>query len=133
MSSLLAVNGAVTTGGALNVSYLGSDVNTNFQPFTFLDYSSLGTEPTNALGFTQYFSNETAINNNLGLIVGSNGFTYDLINNTALDALQLQVVTNGSPNPAVPEASTNISLGLLLCLGGTGVWRMKRRAARSAE
>ncbi len=31
--------------------------------------------------------------------------------------------------PAVPEASTTVSLGLLLLLGGVGVWRARRRSA----
>ena len=31
--------------------------------------------------------------------------------------------------PAVPEASTTVSLGLLLLLGGAGVWRARRRTA----
>ncbi len=40
------------------------------------------------------------------------------------------VIANGAPAP-VPEASTVVSLGLLLLLGGAGVWRAQRRGAAS--
>ena len=40
------------------------------------------------------------------------------------------VVANGAPAP-VPEASTLVSLGLLLLLGSAGVWRARRRGASS--
>ena len=124
-ASLLAVTGVVTTGGALSVNYLGSVPYTlGSGPFTFLDYGTLGTESTNTLGLTQYFTNETALTNDTGLITGSNGFTYELLNNTGANSLQLQVLTAGTP--AVPEASTTVSLGLLLSLGGAGLWSVKR-------
>lgn len=40
------------------------------------------------------------------------------------------VIANGTPPPPVPEASTLVSLGLLLLLGSAGVWRAQRGAAR---
>lgn len=40
------------------------------------------------------------------------------------------VIANGTPPPPVPEASTLVSLGLLLLLGSAGVWRARRGAAR---
>ena len=127
-NNLLAATGAVTTGGMLSVLYSGTGPFTaGSAPFTFLDYGSLMTSIPGT-GPTQYFSNETFDKNGNGVITGQNGFVYDLINNTTLNALQLTVVTNGAP---VPEASTNISLGALLALGGLGLWRAKRRAVRA--
>jgi len=126
--SILKVLGAVTTGGVLDVNYLGTMPYTATGPFTFLDYGTLATSITSASG-TQYFANETFDPAGNGLITGHNGFTYELLNNTGLDALQLQVLTNGAPTPAVPEASTTISLGLLLALGGGGLLAAKRKKA----
>ena len=124
-NSLLSVSGLVTTDGALNVNYLDTIPYTLTQtPFTFLSYGTLATTGTNAVGLTQYFTNEVAQTNDMGTIAGQNGFTYELINNTAANSLQLEVLTAGAP---VPEASTTISLGLLLALGGAGLWRVKRR------
>ncbi len=123
-NNLLAVAGAVTTGGVLDVNYLGSGPYTGSGPFTFLDYTTLATSITGT-GQTQYFANETFDpTTGDGIIDGSNGFTYELLNDTANNGLQLQVLTNGAP---VPEASTTISLGALLLLGGAGLWRAKRR------
>jgi len=127
-NNLLAVGGAVTTGGVLDVNYLGSGAYTGSGPFTFLDYTSLATSITGT-GPTQYFSNETFLADGTGVIDGSNGFTYELLNDTASDGLQLEVLTNGAP---VPEASTTISLGVLLLLGGAGLWRAKRRTVSAA-
>ena len=127
-NSLLAVNGAVTTGGVLNVDYLGSSPYTGSGPFTFLDYGSL-TSSITGTGPTQYFSNETFDSSENGLIMGSNGFLYELINNTSADGLQLEVLTNGAPTPAVPEASTTVSMGLLLLLGSGLVLVKPRRPA----
>ena len=129
-NSLLSVSGLVNTDGTLNVGYLGSGAYVGSGPFTFLTYGSLGTEPTNSLGFTQYFSNETALTNTTGTIAGSNGFVYALINNTSINGLQLQVLTNGAP---VPEASTTISFGLLLALGAGGMtFAAKRKKVMDA-
>ena len=130
-NSLLAVSGAVTTGGVLNVNYLGAGPYTGSGPFTFLDYGSLMSSITGT-GPTQYFSNETFDSMGNGLIAGSNGFLYELINNTGADGLQLQVLTNGAPTPAVPEASTTVSMGLLLALGGGGLILAKRRRGAAA-
>ncbi len=117
----------------LDVSYLGSGPYTGSGPFTFLDYSTLATS-LSGTGPTQYFSNETFLTNGTGVIDGSNGFTYALLNDTTNDGLQLEVLTNGAPvNAPVPEASTTVSLGLLLLLGGAGLWRAKRRAAAAAD
>jgi len=128
-NSLLAVKGTVTTGGVLDVSYLGSGPYTGSGPFTFLDYTSLATSLTGT-GPTQYFSNEMFLADGTGVIDGSNGFTYELLNDAANKGLQLEVLNNGAP---VPEASTTISLGVLLLLGGAGVWRAKRRTAAAAD
>ncbi len=128
-NNLLAVSGAVTTGGVLSVNYLGSGPFTGGNaPFTFLDYGSL-TSSITGTGPTQFFSNETFDQSGNGLIAGQNGFLYALINNTSIDGLQLEVLRNGAPTPAVPEASTTISLGLLLTLGGLVVIVKRRRAA----
>ncbi len=128
-NSLLAVTGAVTTGGVLDVNYLGSGPYTGSGPFTFLDYQTLATSITGT-GPTQYFSNETFLADGTGVIDGSNGFIYELLNNTASDGLQLEVLINGAP---VPEASTTISLGVLLLLGGAGLWRVKRHTVHAAD
>ena len=125
-NNLLKVSGAVTTGGLLDVGYLSADPYTGSGPFTFLNYGSL-TSSITGTGPTQYFSNETFDGSGNGLIAGSNGFTYELINDTGADGLQLQVLTNGAPTPAVPEASTTVSMGLLLLLGGSGLVIAKRR------
>ena len=132
-SSLLAVNGMVTTDGTLSVNYIDSIPFTGgFTPFTFLDYTTLATTETSTTGFTQYFSNEIPLSNTTGTILGSNGFIYELINNTASSSLQLSVLTNGAPTPAVPEASTTISFGLLLTLGGGGLMIAKRKKASAS-
>ena len=128
LSNLLSVNGAILTGGTLDVSYLGAGPYTGSGPFTFLSYGSLTSSITGA-GATQYFANETFDSQGNGIIPGTNGFSYTLLNNTGIDALQLQVLTNGAPTPAVPEASTTISLGLLLALGGGGLLAAKRKKA----
>ncbi len=125
-NNLLKASGAVTTGGLLDVSYLSAVPYTGSGPFTFLNYGSL-TSSITSTGPTQYFSNETFDAMGNGLIAGSNGFTYELLNNTGVDGLQLEVLTNGAPTPAVPEASTTVSLGLLLLLGGGGLVIAKRR------
>ncbi len=134
-NSLLAVTGAVLTGGALNVSYLGAGPYTGSGPFTFLDYGSLTSSITGATpGQTQYFSNET-FQNGEGIIDGSNGFVYELLNNANADGtggLQLEVLQNGAPTPAVPEASTTVSMGLLLLFGSGLVLVKRRRTASSA-
>ena len=128
LSSLLSVNGAVITGGTLDVSYLGAGAYTGTGPFTFLNYGSL-TSSITGTAQPQYFSNETFLSDGTGVIAGSNGFTYALLNNTALNGLQLEVLTNGAPTPAVPEASTTLSFGLLLALGGGGLLFAKGRRA----
>ncbi len=48
-------------------------------------------------------------------------------NNVTLSSAPLTlVIANDTPAP-VPEASTLVSLGLMLLLGGAGVWRARRR------
>ncbi len=132
MNSLLAVNGAVLTGGVLDVNYLGSGPYTSTEPFTFLTYGSLTSLLTGA-GPAQYFSNETFLSDGTGVIAGHNGFTYALFNDATHNGLQLSILSNGAPTPAVPEASTTVSLGLLLMLGGGGLLAAKRRRTATAS
>ncbi len=132
LNNLLQVSGAVTTGGVLDVSYLGTDASTRTAPFTFLSYGSLTSSLAGTgTGPTQYFANETFLADGTGVIAGQNGFTYALINNAGADGLQLQVLTPGTPSGGapVPEASTTVSLGLLLMLGGLTVAATRRRLA----
>jgi len=46
-----------------------------------------------------------------------------------MNGLQLEVLTNGAPTPAVPEASTTLSFGLLLMLGGLTVAARCKKAS----
>ena len=128
LNNLLSVSGAVLTGGTLDVSYLGAGAYTGTGPFTFLNYGSL-TSSITGTAQPQYFANETFLSDGTGVIAGHNGFTYALLNNTAIDGLQLEVLTNGAPAPAVPEASTTVSFGLLLALGGGLLVAKRRRTA----
>ena len=107
---LLNVSGLVTLGGVLDVNYLGSAPYSGGvgSQFAFLNYGILDTIPNG--GFT---------------VVGHNGFTFDLVNDTANNTLSLKVLTVSQP---VPEASTTVSFGLLLLLGlGWTVIAAKRK------
>jgi len=120
---LLNVSGLATTGGTLDVNYLGAGGLNTGATFAFLDYGTLASSISPSL----FFSNESAN----GTIVGHNGFTYMVINDTANKSLDLQVTQVGAP--AVPEASTTVSFGLLLALGMGGlVVAARRKKAPSA-
>ena len=115
---LLAVSGLVTTGGILDVNYVGTGASTGVGSiFDILDYGSVATSLTGS----QFFSNQGAD----GLIIGHDGFTYMLINDTTNNQLHLKELTAGNP---VPETSSVVSLGLLLLLGGVSLCCVKRRA-----
>ena len=127
--NLLTVTGQTTLGGTLGVFDLDSNPAAGLaavgSKFTFLYYSgTLTPDGSTVNGFNQYFSNEVPDSNNSGLITGTNGFVYELVNDTADKQLDLQVVTAGSP---VPEASTTVSFGLLLALGLGGAVVAARR------
>ena len=122
-NDLLKVLGPVSTDGLLDVNYLGSGGLTVGTTFAFLDYTTLSA-PTVG-GLTQYFANEMPTSDTMGTIMGHNGFTYELINDTANNSLDLQVLKVGTP--AVPEASTTVSFGLLLALGLGGAVVAKRK------
>ena len=64
-------------------------------------------------------------------VTGHNGFTYTVVNDSKNSMLDLQVLTVGAP--AVPEASTTVSLGLLLALGfgGLAVAAKRRKSVRA--
>ncbi len=126
-NDLLAVSGLATTGGTLDVNYTGSSPFTGLgSTFAFLDYGTVASSITGS-PFTQYFTNETALSNNTGLITGQNGFTYELFNDTAKSALELKVLTGGAP---VPEANSATSLGLMLALG-LGGFCLRARAKKN--
>ena len=131
--NLLTVTGQTTTGGTLGVFDLdfSSPAGTAGQgsTFAFLDYSgTLTPDGSTVNGFTQYFTNEIPDSNTSGKIIGQNGFTFELTNvinpNTNTGMLDLTVLTVGAP---VPEASTTVSLGLLLALGLGGLVVTKRK------
>ena len=117
---VLAVSGLATTGGILDVNYVGTGASTGVGSiFDILDYGSVAT----SLASAQFFSNQGPA----GLITGHNGFTYMLINDTANNQLQLKELTAGNP---VPETSSVVSLGLLLALGlGALTVNSRRRKA----
>ena len=132
-NSLFSIAGAVTTGGVLNVSYLGGATPyTGSGPFTFLNYGSLASSITGAAQ-PQYFLNETFDAQGDGIINGSNGFIYQLLNNTSINGLQLKVLTNGNPiTSAAPEPSA-LAVWALVGLGGGGlVIAARRKKAGSA-
>ena len=120
--TLLTVSGQTSLAGILGIADLDTTVFTGTgtigSKFAFLNYSGTLNTSGTANGFTQYFSNEVPDSNNSGTITGLNGFTYELINDTANNMLDLQVTHVGSP---VPEANSATGLGLLLLLGLGGV------------
>ena len=125
---LLNILGLSALTGTLDVNYLGNGSGLAVgSQFAFLDYGTLSA-PTVG-GLTQYFLNETPLTSNTGTVVGHNGFTYELINDTASKMLDLQVLTVGAP--AVPEASTTVSLGLLLALGMGGLVVASKRKKKA--
>lgn len=123
---LLTVTGQTTTGGTLGVFDLDPSAPAGFaaqgSTFDFLDYGGTLTPSGTLNGLTQYFANEIPDSNTSGKITGQFGFTYELTNvanaNGIGGVLNLTVLTVGSP---VPEASTTVSLGLLLALGLGGM------------
>ena len=129
---LLTVTGQTTLGGTLGVFDLDPSQPAGMaaagSQFAFLDYSGTLAATGTSGGFTQYFSNETPIDNNTGLIMGASGFQYELINDTTHDMLDLEVIKAGSP---VPEASTTVSFGLLLALGLGGLVLAAKRKKKA--
>ena len=121
---LLTVTGNTTLDGVLNVNYIDPAAYTGGvgSKFAFLDYTTLTAANSNGL----FFANELAN----GTIAGTNGFDYQLINDTAKSQLDLEITQVGkSP---VPEASTTVSFGVLLALGLGGlIVSAKRRKASS--
>ena len=119
---LLNVSGLVTTGGTLDVNYIDSAVYTGGtgpgSEFAFLDYGTLAASSAAAAndGFT---------------VMGHDGFTYAVINDTAHNQLDLEVLTPGGPMNPVPEASTTVSFGLMLAMGLGGLVLRARAKKRS--
>jgi len=119
LHDLLNVTGLATTGGLLDVNFLDSAYTGGVgSQFAFLDYGTLAAGSGSNFGFT---------------VTGHNGFTYTVVNDASNKMLDLQVLTVGSPAPAVPEASTTVSLGLLLALGfgGLAVAAKRRKSVRA--
>ena len=115
LHDLLNVSGLATTGGLLDVNYIDTSAFTGAvgSQFAFLDYGTLAAGSGPNFGFT---------------VTGHNGFTYTVVNDAANKMLDLQIGAIGSPVPAVPEASTTLSFGLLLLLGlGGTVVATKRK------
>ena len=134
--TLLTVTGQTTTGGTLSVFDQDPKAPAGFAagtPFAFLDYSgTLMPDGSTVNGFAQYFTNEIPDSNTSGKIMGAGGFLYELTNvfnqNSNSGMLDLTVITAGSP---VPEASTTVSLGLLLALGLGGMVVAAKRKKRA--
>ncbi len=124
--NLLNVSGQTTTGGTLGVFDLDqtqfTGTGSTGTQFAFLDYSgTLTPDGSTVNGFTQYFTNEMPDSNISGTIKGQNGFVFELTNIANPNGggmLDLTVTKVGAP---VPEASTTVSLGLLLALGLGGM------------
>ena len=117
LHDLLNVTGLATTGGLLDVNFLDSAYTGGVgSQFAFLDYGTLAAGSGSNFGFT---------------VTGHNGFTYTVVNDASNKMLDLQVLTVGAP--AVPEASTTVSLGLLLALGlgGLAVAAKRRKSVRA--
>ena len=117
LHDLLNVTGLATTGGLLDVNFLDSAYTGGVgSQFAFLDYGTLAAGSGSNFGFT---------------VTGHNGFTYTVVNDSKNSMLDLQVLTVGAP--AVPEASTTVSLGLLLALGlgGLAVAAKRRKSVRA--
>ena len=118
LHDLLNVSGIATTGGILDVNYIDTSAFTGLvgSQFAFLDYGTLVPGTGANFGFT---------------VTGHNGFTYTVVNDASNKMLDLRVAMIGSPAPAVPEASTTVSLGLLLLLGlgGTVVAAKRKKSA----
>ena len=117
LHDLLNVTGLATTGGLLDVNFLDSAYTGGVgSQFAFLDYGTLVPGTGANFGFT---------------VTGHNGFTYTVVNDSKNSMLDLQVLTVGAP--AVPEASTTVSLGLLLALGlgGLAVAAKRRKSVRA--
>ena len=60
---------------------------------------------------------------------GANGNASDELTDPMKESFSVTVPANPAP---VPEASSVVSLGLLLALGGAGLWSVKRRRPASA-
>lgn len=118
-----------TIGGSPLVSgFFNGDVNNGFSPFEILagkTYTFSGVETLSAdpsLGSGTY----------TGLVDFQGQTEADFRAGTApdisLSSAPVTLIVDGG-TPPVPEASTLVSLGLMLLLGGAGIWRGRRRGA----